>query len=658
MIKQLFACLFIVLFFSGTAFAQTDDPVLFTVENVPVTLSEFKYIYSKTNQDKADFSRESLEEYLRLYTNFKLKVYKAREMKLDTVPQTQRELEGYRRQLANSYLVDKEVTNKLVEEVYEHMKKDIDISYIFIACDQNAPAADTLKAYNRVQRIYKALKGGADFAQMAVDSSDDKGAKENKGRLGFVTAMFPNGFYNLEKAAYDTKPGSFSKPVRTATGYNIVMVHAEREARGEIEAAHILVRKGEKPALAKNAKLRIDSAYAALQGGMNWDAACLRFSDDETTKSKGGYIGFFGINRYQKGFENAAFALSKEGEYCKPVETTVGWHIVKLISRRPLQPYEKMKRALTTRIKRDSRSGIAKASMINRIKKEGDFEEYPKVLEAFIAEQTDSVFHTFRWKPNPEKPEAVLFTFNDKTEFAVADFEDYCARAGRERMRGKGYPVEETVRKLYKAWVEDCAMQFEESQLDKKYPEFRSLMREYREGILLFEAAKVLVWDRANTDSTGLQAYFDANLQGKYKWDERARVSFYTIKTTDEKQVARIQKYIAKKPSASVAKKFNKMTGEDLVVALEKTYEKGKNKEVDAMWKAGSMSPLKYDEGTNTTSFIKVEEIIPPTDKKLNEARGYAVAEYQDFLEKQWVEDLRKEYEVNVNQQVFESLIK
>jgi peptidyl-prolyl cis-trans isomerase SurA len=183
-------------------------------------------------------------------------------------------------------------------------------------------------------------------------------------------------------------------------------------------------------------------------------------------------------------------------------------------------------------------------------------------------------------------------------------------------------------------------------------------MREYEEGILLFEAAKQLVWDRANSDSTGLQAYFDANLSTKYMWDERARVSFYTIKTTDAKTVEKIRKYMANKSAEDVLKKFNKTADNELVAVLEKSYEKGKNTEVDAMWKSGAMSAVKTDEGTKTSSFIKVEEIVPPTPKKLEDARGYAVAEYQDYLEKQWVKDLRNEYKVEINQPVFESMIK
>lgn len=200
-------------------------------------------------------------------------------------------------------------------------------------------------------------------------------------------------------------------------------------------------------------------------------------------------------------------------------------------------------------------------------------------------------------------------------------------------------------------------MQFEETQLDKKYPEFKSLMREYEEGILLFEALKLNVLDKASTDSVGLEKYFNANLSQKYRWEERARTSIYTLKTDDAKVLAEVRAFAAKNPSAEVLKKFNKTEGEVLTV-IEKRYEKGKNKELADKWKTGEMTDAKTDAGTKTASFLKIEEILPPMAKTLSESRGYAVADYQDFLEKQWIEQLRQEYPVKLDEAVFKTLIK
>lgn len=658
MLKQLIAFIGLFCSFAGVALAQDTDPVLFTVKGNPVRVSEFKYIYSKTNQDKADFSEASLREYLDLYTKFKLKVQKARDMQLDTVTATKTELEGYRRQLANSYLVDKEVTDKLVREVYDRMQQDVDISHIFIACDRNASAKDTLVAYNRALNLLKMIRGGKSFDQIAVDSSMDKTVKENRGNLGFVSAMLPDGYYEMEKAIYAAKPGDVVGPIRSNGGYHLVRVNGFRPARGEIEVAQILIRKGDTPEKQAMAHQRADSVYAALQMGGKWDEVCARYSDDKTTSAKGGYIGFFSINRYQKNFEDAAFALAKDGDYSQPVETTIGFHIIKRVSRRGVGPFEQFKRALTERVKRDSRSEVAKQSMIARIKKQGDYKENPQALEQWTAQQNDTLFHTFRWKPNPARPQTVLMQFGSGKVYTLADFEDYCARASRDRMRGKGYDVRETISKLYKSWTDETAMQYEESQLDKKYPDFKALMREYEEGILLFDATKQFVWDRANTDSVGLEKYFRENLTMKYKWDERAVVNFYTIKTQDAAVAKKVRDLAAKKPAADVLKKFNKKGQPEVVTVVEKRFEKGKNKDLEGKWMAGAISDAKADTTAKTTTFFKVEAIEPPAPKALGDARGYAVADYQDYLEKQWIEELRREYPVQVNESVLKSLIK
>lgn len=647
----------LLLCIAGFLHAQTNDPVLFTVDNEPVRVSEFSYIYSKTNQDKADFSEASLREYLDLYTKFKLKVHRARDMQLDTVEALRKELEGYRRQLANSYLVDKEVTEKLVEEAYRNMQQDVDISHLFVACPANAPAADTLRAYKRILQWQNLLNSGTPFDKLAVDSSEDQSAKENRGGLGFVTAMLPNGYYALEHAAYNGKPGQVLGPLRSNNGYHLLRVNAFRPARGEVEVAQILFRKTQDEAENAATKARADSIYNGLMNKrITWEDACARFSADKTTAGKSGYLGFFGINRYQKSFEDAAFGLQTDGEISRPVETSIGYHIIRRLSRRPVQSLDVLRRPLTDRVKRDQRSELAKKTMIDRIKRENNFKTFPETLNRWAAQQVDTVFLTYRWKPNPALPKDVLMQLGPEHPYTVADFEDFCARASRERMQGSGTPLREVIDRLYANWTDDVAMQFEESQLDKKYPEFKSLMREYEEGILLFDATKQLVWDRANADTVGLQQFFDTQLQGKYLWGERARTSLYTLKTDDPKTIEAVRKTAATKSAADVAKKHNKKT--ETLTVLEKKYEKGKNKDIGDLWSAGAMTATKTDSTTHTAVFYKIEEIMPPSPKALSECRGYVVADYQDYLEKQWVEELRRLYPVKVDEAVLKSLIK
>jgi peptidyl-prolyl cis-trans isomerase SurA len=370
----------LAIFYSLSATAQSADPILFTVQNKPVYVSEFNYIYSKNNQEKADYSEASLKDYLDLYVRFKLKVQKARDMKLDTLGVLKSELEGYRKQLAKSYLEDREVTDKLVHEAFERMQQDINISHIFTAVDRNASPADTLAAFLKSNNIARTLRNGGNFDQIAADSSDEKTARTNKGKIGFITAMLPDGYYALEKAIYAAKPGDIVGPVRTNVGYHVVRVEAFRPARGEMEVGQILLRKSEDATKNSLVKLRIDSVYQALSNGAKWEELCLKYTEDKTNAAKGGYIGFFGINRYQPSFEEAAFALKNDGAYSAPTETTIGWHIIKRLSARPVNTFDTMKRALTEKVKRDSRSEMARQSMIRRIKSESRFQELPQNL--------------------------------------------------------------------------------------------------------------------------------------------------------------------------------------------------------------------------------------------------------------------------------------
>lgn len=658
MSKRFFLALVATLFFGfQNSFAQTNDPVLFSVEGNPVQLSEFEYIYTKTNGDKADFSKKSLDEYLDLYVKFKLKVQRAKDMKLDTIPVLQQELAGYRKQLANSYLVDKEVTERLVKEAYDRSLRDIDISHIMVLVPPTATPKDTLAAFNKVNNLKTAIDGGSDFAKVAAEKSDDKSAKNNGGNLGYLTALLPDGFYDFETAAYSLKKGE-SKIVKSAAGYHIIKVNGSRPARGEIEAAHILIRKDPKDK-GTAAKVRIDSIYAALQAGAEFEALARAQSQDNISASKGGNIGFFGINKYERSFENAAFGITTDGTYTGPIETQAGWHIIKRLRKKPMESFDIAKRKLQPKVQKDSRYEMAKISMLNRIKQEAKFTEDRKAYNMFASLVGDE-YMNHRWKPGYKKADDVLFTLGADNKYTVADFENFSQKNSRDRLRmGRSKSRLEVVKFLYDKFVSETLMQYEEQQLDKKYPEFKALMREYEEGILLFEATKILVWDKASQDSVGLEQYFATHKKNrKYFWNERAEVSFYSLKKDEVKCLSKVRKYAKKKSPKKALKKYNK-DGKKILSHRTEIVEQGKNKVVnDLPWKKGSISATEINRRDLSHNFLKVEKILPPSPKTLKEARGYVVADYQDHLEREWVKELKKTYDIKINNEVFETLIK
>jgi peptidyl-prolyl cis-trans isomerase SurA len=651
--------LFFVLFLSQSLVAQKDDPVLFSVNDVPVHLSEFKYIYTKTNGQKADFSRVSLQEYLDLYTNFKLKVQKARDMKLDTITSLQQELAGYRRQLADSYLIDREVTDKLVEEAYERTKQDVDISHILFTLAENATPPDTLTAWKQALDARQKLENGESFSSVAMTYSSDKSVNKNQGRIGFVTALFPNGFYKLETAAYNSPTDKVVGPIRTDAGYHLLLVHERRPARGEIEVSHILVRLDQYADMIRPRRV-IDSIYAELKAGVPFEDVARKSSQDKLTANKGGYIGFFGINRYEKTFEDAAFALQKDGEFSAPVQSSIGWHIIKRISLKRDEPFPLVKSRLQNQIKQDARFELARKAMIERIKRESDFSENRTTLQQFAAsleQDTAKSFLTYKWKA-PEKPsQEALFSFGKDMKTTLGDFADYAQRASRTRQQMAGSSIETVVNRLYTDFIDENALKFEERQLEKKYPDFKSLMREYEEGVLLFEVTKMEVWDKASLDTIGLQAFFDKS-PGKYQWNERAMISQYSLVESAKDKTEEVREFSRSNSPEKVLEKFN-ADGEVILTMQEKTFERGRNEVLDKMnWKSGELSPVESSKRDKSSNFFKIEEVLPPGQKSLQEARGYVVADYQDFLEKKWLEDLKKQYKVKVHEKVFNKLVK
>ena len=646
--KVLLTSVAMFLLWATQSFGQT-DPVLFTVDGKPVNVSEFNYIYTKTNGAKADFSQTSVNEYLDLYTRFKMKVARAKEMKLDTIPALQEELLGYRRQLADSYLTDREVSDKLVKEVYERMLHDVSVSHILVKIEGN----DTTKAYNTLKDALAKLAKGDKFEDVAKAVSQDATSKDNGGYIGFLTAMLPEGFYSFENALYNTPVGKTSGIVRSPMGYHIIKVNEQRAARGEVEVSHILVRKKKDGVDIPNAKERVEALYAELKSGKSFDELATKHTEDQSSQARAGYLGFFGIGRYEPGFEDAAFGLAKDGDYSQPYESSIGWHIILRKSKKGIEPFDAIKSRLKARVQRDSRFELARTAMVERIKSEAKFTEGLAARDKFIG-TLDSSFLTYSYKLPENLPNDKLLSFGNTTT-TVGEWATWLNESANKRIN---YSMQmnnnttEVAKKLYGEFVIEKALGYEETQLDKKYPDFKNLMREYEEGILLFEAIKQNVWDKASQDTVGLEKFYAQN-KSKYMWDDRASLIYYTVSDSAKADSLKIRKYAAKHTPQEVLKKYNKKG--EAVKFREETLERGKNKVLaPSVWKAGAV----VTNAKEPLNFIKVEKIIPKSEKALKDARGYVVADYQEFLEKEWMSELTAKYKVDINKDVLKSIIK
>lgn len=639
----------LVLFLSLVALsqsqAQSADPVLFSVDGRPVHVSEFTYIYSKNNRDDADFSESSLREYLDLYTKFKLKVREAYAMGLDTLPTLQSELAGYRKQLAESYLNDKEITDRLVREAYDRTLSDVRIAHILIRIPTSQ---DTTAAHARIWQAHQLLSQGQSWDQVVRTISEDPNSTETGGDLGYITALLPNGFYAVESAAYETPVGSYSQPVRSSLGYHIIKVLDKRPARGEMEVAHILLRVGKDGANEAAVKSRIEALHRELLDGGRFEDLARRNSEDKTTADRGGFIGPIGINQFEKAFEEALFNLEKDGDFSAPVRTSLGWHIVKRTRQRPILPFDSVRRRIEVQIAKDERVATAREAMISRIKQEAGYRVDEAAFNALVDIAGDEL-QTYRWQVPTMKP-ATLLTIGGET-YSNVDLAHYVRNNARIRMSlPKGTPNREILEKVLEEFSNEKALLYEEKNLARKYPEFANLMREYEEGILLFEATKQKVWDRASKDTTGLQAFHAAH-RNQYMWDERLEIATLTVDSAGMSQLPAIRKLAAKKHISAVEAKMKKKNV--AVTVSRRMFQRDEQLPDGLGWTAGQIVELPDGKG-----IAKVERIVPPAPKTLDEARGYIIADYQDKLEKEWVQSLQARYPVVTDESVLRGLIR
>ncbi|MFD3000255.1 peptidylprolyl isomerase [Pontibacter toksunensis] len=746
---------------------ESKEPTIAVLGTQPVSTSEFRYVYEKNNSGNEDaYTRQSISDYLNLYTNFKLKVLEAEGKGLDTTTAFKRELEGYKEQLAQPYLTEKSVTDKLVKEAYERMKQEVNASHILISLGPDAAPEDTLAAYNKAMDLRKRALAGEDFGKLAQENSQDPSAADNKGELGYFTAL--QMVYPFEDAAYKTAVGDISMPVRTRFGYHLVKVNDKRQAKGEVRVAHIMVRAtpGIPKADSLAAKQRVDAIFKRVQRNENWEKLASEFSEDANSATNGGELPWFGTGRMIPSFEDAAFNLQNAGDVAQPVLTPYGWHIIKLLEKRGLPAYEDMEQNLRNKIAKDSRSELNKTAFIRRIKAENNFTEDATAKATAMAKASNELLQAaWTYDENDPALKQTLFTIQGKP-YTIGDFWQYAKETQQPRSTNS---AAHAMNLLYEAYVDKSLVGYEKANLEVKHPDYRMLVQEYHDGILLFQMMDEKVWSKAIQDSVGLKAYFNQNRE-KYKWGPRVQatvisaankellqkaqdqlgkrrypVSFTKLTDilfeqnkpaltqestaklnelaellkgnenltvdinghTDTREAADSKGLAADRASAAkaylisqgvpatqistnslgsksqagpdntetgrrrnrrvsfalyttalsaLADNLNAQSSNPLGVQItEKKFQKGDNKAVDMVnWQKGT-----YNVQQNGREYlIIIEDVLEPGYKELDEVRGLAISDYQNYLEQQWVNQLREKYPVTVRQDEVEKLIK
>ncbi|MBM3936182.1 MAG: hypothetical protein FJ343_03420 [Sphingomonadales bacterium] len=691
-----------ILFVNGLkAFAQgngsTPAPILFEVSggDMPaeqIRTDEFSTLFNKNNFKKTAPTRAEWEEYLDLYVKFKLKVREAVRLGMDTTTRFKEELQGYRNQLAQPYLRDKETGKFLLDQAFERSQLEVRAAHIMVRVDENASPSDSLTAYQKALALRQDIVDGKDFNEWAMAKSEDPSATENGGDLGYFSVF--RMIYPFEEMAFNTPMGSLSPVFRTQYGYHFLKVIDRRKARGEIRVAHLLIKSPatDNDTLKAQAKAKLDTLMANIKAGESFESLVKQHSEDPSTSDKGGVLPFFGTGRMIPDFEEAAFGLAKDGDLSAPVQTPYGWHILKRIEHRPVPGFEQAKGDLELKIARDTRANQNTENLIVKLKAEYQFTENKEALEAVFNSVVDSLYRKLEWKaptawamkvsqgnwdaqriskekdsskspkskgtfdktPTPAAPTTIMGdTVVHRYGDVVLKQSELAMWLEEEQKNAAGIDPAIHLRNVYKARTNKAIIAYEDSRLESKYPAFAALMKEYREGILLFDLMDQKVWSMAMSDTDGLAKFFEGRAT-MYQWKERTDAEIYTC----------LNEEVAKEIRKAVKK--GKMTPEEIsktwnaknplhVKAISGKYEIGSQAVLDSLpRKKALVGPF---ERNKQWVVVHIKELIPAGPKKMNEARGQLTSDYQTELETRWIAELKQSYPVQINHDVFKSLL-
>jgi len=605
---------------------------IFTIGATSVTTDEFLYLYRKNHQKKEDFTDIKIQEYLDLFINFKLKVAEAHQRGFDTTAAFKKEFGSYKEELKKPYLAGKDDLDRLTQEAYDRLGDEVNAMHILISLKQDPSPADTLEAFQKINELKNKLKTGSDFQTLAKEFSQDPSAKTNGGDLGYFTAM--QMVYPFEQAAYNTPVGEISPIVRTRFGYHVLKILDRRKSKGEVEVSHILLRTG----TANDGKVKnnIFEIYDQLKGGHNWDELCKEFSEDTNTKNSGGRLRPFGVGALASvpEFETVSFSLQQPGEISDPFQSNVGWHIIRLEKKIPLPPFKEMEASLKRRVSRDERLQISQTALMAKRKKEFGFIEILPTKE-YIFSLADSSLMKGKWtyRGREEEIGKPLFSLQTKN-ITLHEFITYImTNLTSTTLNPNAY-----MSQLYDKFITECMNTIEDQKLMEENEDYRLLLNEYKEGILLFEIMEKEVWNKASEDSIGQHNYYTEH-QEKYKAGDRIEARIFS--TSDKAFLDEIALKIEKGDTLKIEdlKKFKSIQN-------RRPFEKGESKIIDKInWVIG----VQKTEADGMHYLVEVSRLIPPGAKRFEEARASIISDYQDALEKAWIVQLRQKYPVKIN---------
>ncbi len=632
-IKFLFS--FIALIITNLTFSQ-DTHTLVTIGDQNYGIEEFDFIYNKNNSYTED--PKSKKEYVDLFVNYKLKVHEAIAQGLDTLPSFKKEYGYYKDELAKPYLSDKSITENLKKEAYERLNQEVNASHILIRIPKSSTPEDTLKAYNKIKSIQERIKNGEDFNKLAQELSEDPSAKKNMGKLGFFSGFMM--VYPFESAAYNTPVNEVSNIVKTSFGYHLIKVHAKRKNRGELRTAHIMMMfpPNAPSDVIDKKKAKIDSIYQLVLNGEDFGTLAQNFSEDRKSATNNGELPWFGSGRMIPEFSEPAFKLDTIGAFSDIVRTPYGFHIIKLLEKRGTKSYEEMEDEITQKISRDERAFKGKQSVINRLKKEYNYTQNDSILNSIKENAKLPNISDDDFFASMADAQQTVVTFSSQ-KIKIGDLTEYL-KSNRQFTKNRKAAL---IDQLLNTYLEDQILDFEKSQLENKYPEYRFLLNEYHDGLLIFEVSQKEIWNKASADTIGIKNYYNSHKAEYFEPEKLVGTAYFTKDKSTLKSI-KAQLKITSDITTDSLKQI--ISGKNFK-CINGSFSKGEYAAIDKnIWK------IKKSEGKIDTDFpyvYAIGKIVPKQYKKLEETKGQVISDYQNEIEKQWIAKLKEKYNPVIN---------
>ena len=613
------------------------DPELMTINGKGVPLSEFEYLYHKNNSQQ--LTPQSIDEYLEMFVTYKQKVADAENEGIDNTEAFKNEFDGYRKELAEPYLRNKAMEDSIIRSVYSHLLEDVDVSHVMVA--SKGPGIDPAAQKHMLDSLRTAIINGADFAAVAKKNSIDRAAQNNGGHMGWIpVGRLP---YTFEDAAYQTPVGQISPVIETPFGFHIVRVEGRRPARGKVLVEHILkLTQGLDDEAAAKKKAEIDSIYNVVKGGADFEEVAKKESEDPGSQRNGGKMNWFGAGQMVPECEEASFTL-KNGEISEPFKTAYGYHIVKRLDWKPVDSFETMEPMIKNLVQRDERAQMPRKRKIAELRGKFKVRENAEAINGVKEEilkngALDSALIEKYLTSN------VTLATVGKTPILLSEVVSEIGSPLAGSAEQQAAQFEERVSRA----IDNVVTENERQDLAKNNADYRNLLNEYRDGMLLFEVSDRKVWTKAKQDKEGLEKYFETH-RDKYKWD-KPRFKSYVVFATSDSLMQLAQNYLNSNniPNDSLANSLRKEFGKD--VKIEKVIAaQGENNITDYL----GFGAEKPEPKGKWAFYFPYRGKVLEAPEEAADVRGAVTGDYQSELEAAWVAQLKQKYPAKINKKVF-----